>query len=101
MAHHARSIRERVIALAEDGRLSASTEGEMCSVPKSTARVWLQKYRKDGQVGRRSGTGLWRVSSPAPDAALVAESQTNPCDNARDPKYVTGFPGQKPRLFGE
>ena len=39
---------------------------------KSTARAWLQKYR---QVGGRSGTGLWRVSSPTQDAALVAEFQ--------------------------
>jgi hypothetical protein len=42
---------------------------------KSTARAWLQKYLRNGQVGGRSGTGLWRVSSPTQDAALVAESQ--------------------------
>jgi len=73
MAHHDRFIRERVIALAEKGGLSASTAGELYGVPMSTAREWLRKYRRDGQVGRRKGTGLWRVSSPAQDAALVAE----------------------------
>jgi len=81
------------------GRLSASTAGELYGVPKSTARAWLQKYRRDGQVGRHRRTGLWRVSSPAQDAALVAEAQRNPFVSARDLKAVTGFPGQKTRLF--
>jgi transposase-like protein len=69
-------------------------------VPKSTARAWLQKYRRDGQVGRRRGTGLWRVSSPAQDdAALVAEAQRNPFISERDLKAATGFPGQKTTLI--
>jgi hypothetical protein len=36
MAHRDRSIRKRVFALAEEGRLSASTAGEMYGVPMST-----------------------------------------------------------------
>jgi hypothetical protein len=99
MAYYARSIHECIIAHAEDGGLSASTAGEMCSVPKSTARAWLQKYRRDGQVGRHRVTGLWHVSSPAQDAALEAEAQKNPCVNARDLKSATGFPGQNTMLI--
>ena len=63
----------KVTALAEEEGLSTSTAGEMYSVPKSTARTWLQKYQRVGQVGRRRGFGLWGVSSPAQDNALVAE----------------------------
>jgi transposase len=99
MAHQERSIRERVIALAEKGGLSASTAGERYGVLLSTAREWLRKYRRDGQVGRRKGTGLWRVSSPAQDAALVAEAQRNPFFSARDLKAATGFPGQKDAII--
>ena len=77
MAHHDRSNRERDIALAEEGGLSASTAGELYGVPNSTAGAWLQKYQRDGQVGRLRGTGLWRVSNPAQDAALVVEAQRN------------------------
>jgi transposase len=99
MAHHDRSIRECVIALAEEGGLSASTAGELYGVPKSTARAWLQKYRRDGQVGRRRGTGLWRISSPAQDPAVVAEARRNPFFSARDLKAATGFPGQKTTLI--
>jgi transposase len=95
MIHHERSIRERVIALAGKGGLSASTAGELYGVPMSTAREWLRKYRRDGQVGRRKGTGLWRVSSPAQDAALVAEAERSPFFSARDLEAATGFPGQK------
>jgi len=58
MAHHDRSIREHVIALAEVGGISASSAGELYGVLKSTARAWQQKYRRDGHVGRRRGTGL-------------------------------------------
>src|SRR5215510_2892280 len=101
MAHHDRSVRERVIALAEEGGLSAGSAGHLYVVRKSTAREWLQKYRRDGQVGRRRGTGLWRVSSPAQDVALVAETQRNPFLSARDLKAATGFPGQKKHPYLE
>jgi len=47
MAYHDRSIRERLISLTEEGGLSASTEGELYGVQKSTARAWLQKFRRD------------------------------------------------------
>jgi len=65
----------------------------------STAREWLWKYRRDGQVGRRKGTGLWHVSSPAQDAALVAEAERNPFFSARDLKAATGFPAQRHDYF--
>ena len=53
MAHNDRSIRELVIALVEKGGLSASTAWDLYGVPMSTAREWLRKYRKDGEVGTR------------------------------------------------
>jgi hypothetical protein len=70
-------------------------------IPKSTTRAWLQKYRRDGQVTRRTETGLRRVSSPARDAALVAEIQRNFFVSARDLKAVTGFPGKKNHAYLE
>jgi hypothetical protein len=70
-----------------------STAGELYGVLRSTARAWLQKYQRDEQVGKCRGTGLWRVSSPAQDAALVAEAQRNPFVRARDITAATGFPG--------
>ena len=99
MAHHDRSIRERVIALAEKGGLSASTAGDLYGVPMSTAREWLWKYWRDGQVGRHKGTGLQRVSSPAQDIALVAEAERNPFFSARDLKVAIGFPGHKDTII--
>jgi len=99
MAHHDRCIRECVIALVEKGGLSVSTAGELYGVPMPTARELLQKYGRDQQVGRLKGTGLWRVSIPAPDAALVAEGERNPLFSARDLKAATGFPGQKDTIL--
>jgi hypothetical protein len=49
----------------------------------------------DGQDGRRRGTGLWRISSPAQDVALVAESQRNSFTSTRELKAATNFPLQK------
>jgi hypothetical protein len=74
MAHHYRSIYKQVIALVEEGGLSAGAAGEWYGVPGSTARAWLQKYLMDGQVGRRWRTRLWYLSSPPQDSALVAEA---------------------------
>jgi len=99
MAHHDSCIRERAIALAEKRRLPASTAGVLYGVPMSTAREWLRKYWRDGQVGRHKGTGLWRVSSPSQDATLVAEAERNPFFSARDLEAATGFPGQKDRII--
>jgi transposase-like protein len=99
MAHQDRSIRESVIALVEMGGLSASTAGEQYGIPMSTAREWLRKYRRDGQVGRRKGTGLWRVSSPPQDAALEAEAERNPFFSAKDLRAATGFPGQRDAII--
>ena len=89
---------ENVIALAEaeeEGGLSASTAGELYGVRKCTVRAWLQRYQRDGQGGRRRGTGLWHLSSPAEHAVLVFEAQRIPFVSARDLKAATGFPGQK------
>ena len=69
MAHHDRRICKRAIALAEKGGLPASTAGVLYGFPMSTAREWLWKYQRDGQVGRHKETGLWHVSSLAQDAA--------------------------------
>jgi len=41
------------------------------------------------------GTDLWRVSSPARDAALAAEGHKNPLHSPNDLKAATSFPGQK------
>jgi transposase-like protein len=97
MAHLDRSNREHVITVAEEGGLSAA--GQLYGVPKSTARAWLQKYRRDGQVGRHGGAGFWRVSSPAQDPAFVAEAEGHPFVSARDLKAATDFPGQKRRVI--
>jgi len=99
MAHHERCIRKRVIALGEKVELSVSTAGELYGVSMSTAREWLRKYGRDQQVGRRKGTGLWRVSSPAQDASLIAEAERNPFFSASDLKAPTGFPGQKDMII--
>ena len=72
---------------------------ELYRVPMSTAREWLRKYRRDEQVGRRKGTGLWRVSSPAQDTTLVAEAERNPFFSARDLKLLLAFLGKKIRSF--
>jgi len=100
MAHHDRCIRERVIALDEKEGLSASTAGELYGVPMSTARELLRKYWRDGQVGRHNRPGLWRVSSPAQDAALVAEAGREALSSVQGIlKLLLAFLGKRTRLF--
>jgi transposase len=45
MPHHNESIRERVIALVEEGNLSAAEAGRRYGVPDRTARRWIERYR--------------------------------------------------------
>ena len=98
MAHHDSSIHKHVITLAEKGGLSASTVGELY-VPMSIAREWLWKYQRDGQIVRHKGTGLWRISNPAQDAALVAEAERNLSSVQGILKLLLAFLGKKTRLF--
>ena len=98
LAHHDRANRERVIALAEKGGLSVSSARELHGVPMSTAREWLRKYRRDGQVGI-CGTELWRRFQSRSDAALVAEAERNPFFSTRDLKAPNGLRLQKDTII--
>jgi hypothetical protein len=95
MANHARSIRERVIALSEEGRLSAALQVN-CTV----SRGLLQEhcYRNTRGMGKLEGAEELGYG-PARDAVLVTEAQRNPFVGARDLKTATGFPGLITRLF--
>ena len=98
-SHHCGSPRQTssqdVIGLVECGELSANAAGEQYGVSKSTARAWLQEYRKDGQAVRRPGTGLWHVASPNQNPALATRFQGIPFTNARKLKIATDMIGQK------
>jgi hypothetical protein len=52
MTHHDRPVRERVIALVEEGELSASTAGGRYGVPGSMARARIQNT---GRLGKLEG----------------------------------------------
>jgi len=95
MAHQDLSNRERV----EKGGLYARNVEELHGVPVSAAREWLQKYRRNGQVPRRKGNGLWRVSSQAQVAALVAEADRIPSLSTGNLKAATGFSRQKDTII--
>jgi hypothetical protein len=51
--------------------------------PEVHARVWLWKYDMNVQVGRCRVTGLWCMSIPADNIAVVAEAERNPFISAR------------------
>ena len=99
MANHDRCIRVRVIILAEKGGLSVSTAGDLYGVPISTARERLWKYRRDQQFGSCKRTGLWHISSPAQDAALVAEADRNLFSVQGILKLLLAFLGKMTQLF--
>jgi transposase-like protein len=88
--HHNQSIRERVIALVEEGNLTAAEAGRRYGVPDRTPRRWIERYR---ETRRRADTGFWRVSSQDEDARLVDEARENPFLNSVQLKRNTAFPG--------
>jgi transposase-like protein len=82
MPHHNQSIRERVIALVDEGKLAAAEAGRRYGVPDRTARRWIERYRETGETNRRAGTGYWRVSTQAEVARLVDEARESPFLNS-------------------
>jgi transposase len=93
MPHHNQSIRERVIAVVEEGNLTTAEVGIRYGVPDRTARRWIERYRETGETSRRAGTGFWRVSSQADDARLVDEAREIPFLNSVQLKRNTAFTG--------
>jgi transposase-like protein len=93
MPHHNQSIRERVIALVEEGSLTAAEVGRRYGIPERTSRRWTERYLISGDTSRRAGTGFWCVSSQAVDARLVDEAGENPFLNSVQLKRNTAFPG--------
>jgi hypothetical protein len=51
--------------------------------------------RITGKVGRSRGIGLWGLSSPAQNAALLAEAERISFLSSSDLKAATGFPFKK------
>jgi transposase-like protein len=93
MPHHNQSIRERVIALVEEGNLTSAEASRRYGVPERTARRWIERYLVSGETSRCTGMGFWRVSSQAEDTRLVDEARENPFLNSVQPKRNTAFPG--------
>jgi transposase-like protein len=93
MPHHNQSVRERVIALVEEGTLTAAEAGRRYGVPDRTARRWIERYREIRETSRCAGTRFWRVSSQAEDAQLVDEARKNPFLNSVQLTRNTAFPG--------
>jgi transposase-like protein len=93
MPQHNQSIRERVIALVQEGNLTAAETGRRYGVPVRTVRRWIERYLVSGETSRLTGTGFWRVSSQAADARLVDEARENPFLNSVQLKRNTAFPG--------
>jgi hypothetical protein len=92
-AHHDRSIRERVIALAEEGGLTAILHVK-CEVSGSLRQG--HGCRNTAGMGKlESAEELAYCAYPTQDAALLAEAQRNPFLSSRNLKAATGFPGQK------
>jgi transposase-like protein len=90
MPHHNKSVRERVIALAEEGNITAAEAGRRYGVADRTARRWNERYL---ETSRRAGTGFWRVSSQGEEARLVDDSREIPFLNSVQQKRNTAFPG--------
>jgi transposase-like protein len=94
MPHHNQSIRERVIALVEEGNLTAAEAGRRYGVPDRTARRWIERAASEsGETSGRAGTGFCRVSSQAEVVRLEDEARENPFLNSVQLKHNTAFPG--------
>lgn len=93
MAQYCQATRERVIALVEEGHLSASEAARRYGVGIRTAQYWIRRYRESGESTRRDGSGHSRVSNVTQDETLIAAALDNPFLNSRQLLRVTGFPG--------
>jgi hypothetical protein len=81
---HDGSICEYIFTLIEGSRLSTSAVGGWYGlVSRSPRKSMAMEYDMNVQVRRCRVTGLWCISIPAHDVAVVAEGQRNPFISAR------------------
>jgi hypothetical protein len=62
--HHNQSIRERVIAMVEEGNHTNVEAGKRYGVPDRTARRWIGRYREIEETSRRAGIRDFGVCHP-------------------------------------
>ena len=74
---------------------SASEAAMSFHVSESSARRWVQNYRRSGNFGQKAGSGSWKISTPEQDARLVAEVDRNPFHTAASLKAIVNFPGHE------
>lgn len=92
MAHHYRSICKRFVSLVEGVGYVLVLELN-CMVTQGSYHGYWNAVQVDKLEGAEEL--LWHLSSPAEDAALVAEANRNLFASARDFKAATDFSGQK------
>ena len=90
----AENIKERVLALVEEG-FSASQAAERYGVLPRTAQMWVKRYRETGETGRRRGSGRRRITSPEEDQRLFAEAERMPFRTNRQLRQAAGFRGSR------
>ena len=55
----------------------------------------MQNYRRSGNLGRKSGSGSWKISTPEQDARLMAEVERNPFQTAATLRAVVNLAGHE------
>ncbi|XP_069671948.1 uncharacterized protein [Periplaneta americana] len=91
-AHRTPACRQALIALVRHDGYSAAAAARRLRIPATTARRWVKDFREEGIVQRRPGSGGHFVSTPAQNAALVAEAVSDPFQTASSIKARSGFP---------
>ncbi|KAJ4438529.1 hypothetical protein ANN_14474, partial [Periplaneta americana] len=90
--HRPDTCRQALLSLVREAGFSATETGRRLGVHDSTARRWVRLYR-EGIEHRLPDSGRKRRSTPAQDAALVAEVEANPHQSASSIKINARFPG--------
>ncbi|KAJ4452326.1 hypothetical protein ANN_03851 [Periplaneta americana] len=90
--HRADTCRQALLSLVREAGFSATEAGRRLGVHDSTARRWVRLSR-EGNEHRQPGSGRICISTPAQDAALVAEVEANPHQSASSIKVNARFPG--------
>ena len=72
-----RDLRQRVIALIENGFLALEAGGR-CHVPLRTAQSWAHKFQNYGDFRRCYSTGCPRYSMQEEDEAVCRINEENP-----------------------
>lgn len=76
--HSSADLREKVVLYWQKNSVTYKSLSEIFSVPVTTVKDWIRKYKTTGSFDRSVGSGRPRCTTERTDRRMVIDTKKNP-----------------------